>query len=122
MAYALTNGRSSRGHESKHSSSKRSNARHVLIVPCFPLPFCKRRQGIISALSFPQAKKMPVKRRASAVKFRRSTRAWPLRMSQQINEAMKHAKAANTPEQWSEADRLFTALGDLAPPLLLPAE
>ncbi len=43
-------------------------------------------------------------------------------MSQKINEAMKRAKAANTPEQWSEADRLLTALGDLAPPLLLPAE
>jgi tetratricopeptide (TPR) repeat protein len=69
---------------------------------------------------------MPAKRKAkvtaTAVKFRRSTRGWPLRKSQQINEAMKRAKATNTVERWSEADRLLTALGDLAPPLLLPAE
>ncbi len=63
---------------------------------------------------------MPAKRKSNA--FRRSTRGWPQRKSQQINDALDHANSVNTTEAWSQADRLLTALGDLAPALLLPAE
>jgi tetratricopeptide (TPR) repeat protein len=69
---------------------------------------------------------MPAKRKGNnapaSTPFRRSTRGWPLRKSQQINDALDHANSVNTIEGWTKADRLLTALGDLSPPLLLPAE